>query len=729
MELNNSLKYKKLTMFWLIILSLIILTIFLFQIFYEYKKSLDKAEAKVSETVAIVSKKLENDFAQIDNLLEIAKNMLISIPKDNTLFKDLNPNKQKTIIEDRLKSFLKHNKSLNEIIFINQDGYVTASSNHIPNKIDVNDRDYFQEVKNNNLIDKGFSNILITKVGDRKAFIQFNTIRDENRELIGVLAAVINQNKILQTLNTLNKTSNTNLFLLSKNNRNLQLSTNNIILNQKLLDGLDFNKDILEYKDNNKNIIASSKSLENSPFILLSTLSSDKYLSLFLSNLKIILIFFILFILLSFIFYFNINKHHKRELFLIKELKRSKSRLENMFRIHSSIMILVDPKSGNIIDANKSALDFYGYTLDEIKNLHISKINISLKDEMTKARTLDKNIFHFKHKLKNGEIRVVEVNSSPIKTKDGTVLFSIIKDITEAKANEEKLQKSYEMQKNLINLQENIIVLTNGIELEFVNNKFLSFFNYENIEDFKKKHSCICDFFKEDKDLFCLSKIKNRDYWIEELEEKDDLDRLVKMDDVNKNEHIFTINISSLDESIKIISFTDITQTASKNINLANKLLRDKLTNAYNREFFDKNYRDFIKEYNSTNSKLALAMLDIDHFKYVNDTFGHDVGDIVLQEFVTILSSNLRADDFLIRWGGEEFILILKIKNQEDLENILEKLRKIVEEFKFTKVGHRTSSFGGAIYRENENILQTIKRADDAVYKAKQTGRNKVVIL
>ena len=79
--------------------------------------------------------------------------------------------------------------------------------------------------------------------------------------------------------------------------------------------------------------------------------------------------------------------------------------------------------------------------------------------------------------------------------------------------------------------------------------------------------------------------------------------------------------------------------------------------------------------------------------------------------------------------GGEEFILILKIKNQEDLENILEKLRKIVEEFKFTKVGHRTSSFGGAIYRENENILQTIKRADDAVYKAKQTGRNKVVIL
>lgn len=201
------------------------------------------------------------------------------------------------------------------------------------------------------------------------------------------------------------------------------------------------------------------------------------------------------------------------------------------------------------------------------------------------------------------------------------------------------------------------------------------------------------------------------------------------MDDKDKNEFIFAINISSFDNDIRIISFTNITKTASKNIHLENKLLRDKLTNAYNREFFHKYYKEFIENYHNNNSKLALAMLDIDHFKYVNDTFGHDVGDIVLQEFVKIISEILREDEHLVRWGGEEFILILKIKNEDNLKIVLEKLRKAVEEFNFTKVGHRTSSFGGTFYFENEDIMKTVKRADDAVYKAKQSGRNRVVIL
>lgn len=310
--------------------------------------------------------------------------MLINIPKENISFQNSSKDEQKILIENKLKSFLNNASILDEIIFIDKDGFVTASSNHIPENIDVKDKDYFKEIKSNNNITKGFSSA----------------------------------------------------------------------------------------------------------------------------------------------FYFYIRKHHKRELFLINELQRSKAKFENMFRIHSAVMLLIDPKNGKIVDANNSALDFYQYSLDEIKNLNISKINIGLNDEIKKAQSLDKNIFHFRHKLKNGEIKIVEVNSSPIKTKDGIVLFSIIKDITKEKTTEEKLQKSYELQKKLINLQENIIILTNGKALDFVNNKFLSFFGYESLEAFKKDHSCICNFFKEGKDMFSLSKIKNKDFWIEELEEKDDLDKL-----------------------------------------------------------------------------------------------------------------------------------------------------------------------------------------------------------
>ncbi|WP_198305258.1 diguanylate cyclase [Arcobacter vandammei] len=730
MDLKNRFKFIKVTIFWLIISSLIIFSILFIQLFMEYNKSINDAKTKVNDIVSLVSEKLENDFTQIDNLLELAKNMIINIPNENIIFTNSNNAQKKIIIENKLNIFVNNFPMIDEIIFIDKDGFAKASSKHLIEKIDVNDRDYFQEIKNNNSLDKGFSKILITKSRNKKAFVQFNAIRDENKELSGVIIATINQESILNTLETINKASNTNLFLLNKSDYTLQLSTNDTFIEKDLINILNTKNKILKYKDKNQNIIASFEILKwDLPFIILSTLAEDKYLLNFKKYLKTICIFFILFLILSYLFFIYIKKYHSRELFLIKELKRSKARFENMFRIHSAIMLLVSPKNGNILDANGSALEFYGYTLEEIKNLHISQINISLNDELHQAKTLNKNIFHFKHKLKSGEIKIVEVNSSPIKTKDSTVLFSIIKDITKEKIIEEKLQKSYEMQKNLINLQENIIILTNGKQIEFANDKFLSFFGYENLEDFKEKHSCICDFFKEDKDFFCLSKIKNRDYWIEELEEKDDLDRLVKMDDVNKNEHIFTINISSLDTNVKIISFTDITKTASKNFALEEKLLHDKLTNAYNREFFDRNYKEFIKNYHTLNSNLAIAMLDIDHFKYVNDTFGHDIGDIVLQEFVEVVNNNLRHDDYLIRWGGEEFILTLKIKNQDDLKTILEKLRKAVEDFEFTKVGHRTSSFGGAIYYENENIMKTIKRADDAVYKAKQTGRNKVVIL
>lgn len=729
MEVINSLRYKKMALFWLITSSLIIFSILFFQIYSDFKKSRYDAGLKVNNIALIVSKQFERDFIQIDNILEIAKYALKNLQNENINFQNSNQDEKKIIIENRLKSFLNNNSILDEIILIDKNGFLTASSNHILEKIDVNDRDYFKSIKENKLLDKGFSSILISKDKDRKVFLQFNAIRDENRELVAILAAVINQNRVAQTLDSINKASNTNLFLLNKNDLTLQLSTNNITLNKEILNNFDFSKDTLEYEDNNKNIIASFRTLKNSPFVILSTLSSDKYLLIFINNLKIISIFLILFVVLSSIFFFYLNKHFKREIFFIKELKRSKSRFENMFRTHSAIMILVNPETGKIVDANSSALAFYGYSLGEIKELYISQINISLNDELFKARTLDKNIFNFKHKLKNSEIRVVEVNSSPIKTKDGTVLFSIIRDITKEKLLEEKLQKSYELQKNLINMQDNIIILTDDNEIEFANDKFLSFFNYKTLEDFKKYHNSICDFFKEDNNLFCLSKIKNRDLWIEELEKEDDSNRLVKIDDIYKNERIFTVNISSLDENSKIISFTDITNTASKNIKLQNKLLRDNLTNAYNREFFDKNYESFIEKYHTNESSLALAMLDIDHFKYVNDSFGHDIGDIVLKEFVSIINDNLRVDDYLIRWGGEEFILILKIKNRDDFEIILEKLRKIVEEFEFTKAGHRTSSFGGAVYKKNEDIMHTIKRADDAVYIAKQNGRNKVVIL
>ena len=191
----------------------------------------------------------------------------------------------------------------------------------------------------------------------------------------------------------------------------------------------------------------------------------------------------------------------------------------------------------------------------------------------------------------------------------------------------------------------------------------------------------------------------------------------------------FSVAINQYDMDTMIVNFTDISETFNQKIKLEKKILHDKLTNAYNREFFDQNYKKFISEYSSSNSKLAIAMLDIDHFKLVNDNYGHDIGDQVLIQFVDTLHKNSRKNDILVRWGGEEFIMILKIDEASNLQKILESLRKSIESFNFNTVGHKTCSIGGAIYLENEDILKTIKRADEAVYKAKGLGRNKVVIV
>ena len=125
---------------------------------------------------------------------------------------------------------------------------------------------------------------------------------------------------------------------------------------------------------------------------------------------------------------------------------------------------------------------------------------------------------------------------------------------------------------------------------------------------------------------------------------------------------------------------------------------------------------------------LSLIMLDIDHFKKVNDTFGHAAGDAVLKKFASIAKENLKACNCdLGRWGGEEFLGICKETSGDKMAEIAEKLRKIIEDTEFETVGHITSSFGVIEVRDGENAKEAFERLDAALYKAKETGRNKVV--
>lgn len=120
-------------------------------------------------------------------------------------------------------------------------------------------------------------------------------------------------------------------------------------------------------------------------------------------------------------------------------------------------------------------------------------------------------------------------------------------------------------------------------------------------------------------------------------------------------------------------------------------------------------------------------MLDVDNFKSINDTYGHDVGDNVLRELTDTISEHIRQSDRFGRWGGEEFILLLPELDKEHALMFTEKLRKTIADHSFNGVSQITVSFGVAIFNQNDTKKSLLKRADTALYQAKDEGRNKVI--
>jgi len=125
--------------------------------------------------------------------------------------------------------------------------------------------------------------------------------------------------------------------------------------------------------------------------------------------------------------------------------------------------------------------------------------------------------------------------------------------------------------------------------------------------------------------------------------------------------------------------------------------------------------------------ELSVLYFDIDYFKDINDTFGHEQGDIVLRDSAALTKKLLRTSDSMVRWGGEEFIIILPESTLESATTIAEKLRAEFEKAEFIKGRRVTASFGVVALLENETWDDLVKRADDFMYKAKKSGRNRVV--
>ncbi len=164
---------------------------------------------------------------------------------------------------------------------------------------------------------------------------------------------------------------------------------------------------------------------------------------------------------------------------------------------------------------------------------------------------------------------------------------------------------------------------------------------------------------------------------------------------------------------------------------LKESTLRDPLTGIYNRRFLDEFASTFAASIKRRGTQCGILMCDIDFFKKVNDTYGHNVGDEVLKSVVGAIMKEVRESDMFVRFGGEEFLILLMDTDEKDAMAIAERIRKSVESTSInvgSSVIKKTISIGISLFdNDSENLWQCIKYSDVAMYKAKETGRNRVV--
>lgn len=224
-------------------------------------------------------------------------------------------------------------------------------------------------------------------------------------------------------------------------------------------------------------------------------------------------------------------------------------------------------------------------------------------------------------------------------------------------------------------------------------------------------------------------------------------DTFIKMEVSGEKVYLVISSPVTIEDKVYIVEMLkDISQTGSiinneKNIsNIENLIkdmneaaIKDELTGLFNRRYINERLKLDINESMISNKPLCVVMADLDFFKDVNDNYGHVVGDWVLKDFAKLLSTSVRSgSDWVGRYGGEEFLIVLRNADDNNAFKVIEKIRKLVQEYSFDYKDIKikiTSSFGGySIMNEEITIDQLINEADKNLYSAKSSGRNKTII-
>lgn len=170
----------------------------------------------------------------------------------------------------------------------------------------------------------------------------------------------------------------------------------------------------------------------------------------------------------------------------------------------------------------------------------------------------------------------------------------------------------------------------------------------------------------------------------------------------------------------------DISERVRKEHSLREAATRDRLTGLHNRSYVESRLQEACLQAKQHQMPLTVLMCDVDHFKQINDRYGHLTGDRVLRRIARILRQGARASDVIGRWGGEEFLIVLEDCNEQNALELAERIRSRVEKSADAEVGQLTISLGIASMAPDDSVTALIARADAAMYEAKRSGRNRL---
>lgn len=217
-------------------------------------------------------------------------------------------------------------------------------------------------------------------------------------------------------------------------------------------------------------------------------------------------------------------------------------------------------------------------------------------------------------------------------------------------------------------------------------------------------------------DIILLPMKRRMEYEQELRQTKQQLEEILEEKEavLTQLEHIYE------EIQVKQLALTEI------NTNLVLLSNTDNLTGIPNRKFFQEKLEELVEDYLEKGKIFSLLMIDIDHFKQVNDNYGHQIGDQVLVKVATILRDYAQGECLATRYGGEEFVVLLPGTLEEDASEMAKKVNQLIEKTFWKEVGSLTISVGVATFNDEDDKISILRKADQALYFSKENGRNQV---